>query len=269
MVKILIIEKPEIEENKIHYKSIVKYTNKQNSINETIFGSQKNLFKTIQDGFLERGFVLEVKQSDKNKFNAQYKDKTEESKIVFKANKFINNEKIIKFKNNSDLRIPLDKLLQVLLAFNKDGYYAYTKKNFVLKPNNKEIYENFSLKINDYFTIHNMIRLYVLYIKAEKDKKASGELKSPIPYYIIGFFGFITKNNQNYIEELFMNEDLFNNFYQYLTRLSNLYKNKVKLEYNVMIKRPIENAILLEQFEVLKAIGVEKNVEDFINKINS
>ena len=56
--------------------------------------------------------------------------------------------------------IPLEKLLKVLLAFDKNGYHAFSKGSSVLKPNSI-YYKDFSLNIDQLFTIDNMIKLYL------------------------------------------------------------------------------------------------------------
>ena len=52
--------------------------------------------------------------------------------------------------------IPLEKLLKVFLAFEKDGFYAFTKGSSVLKLNST-YYKDFSLNIDQLLTIDNMI----------------------------------------------------------------------------------------------------------------
>lgn len=67
----------------------------------------------------------------------------------------------------------------------KTGYFAFTKKNQILKQNG-DVFENYCLQIHNYLTIDNMIRLYYMYKKAEQERVQSLDKRTPIPYYIIG-----------------------------------------------------------------------------------
>ena len=73
------------------------------------------------------------------------------------------------------------------MALLKTGYFAFRKKNEVLKQNG-EIFETYCLQIHKYLTIDNMIKLYCLYKKAEFERGQSPDKRTPIPYYIIGFW---------------------------------------------------------------------------------
>lgn len=61
--------------------NIVKYTNSQNGINEKAFASKKNYFLNIQTEFKNRGMLLLVKPSDKNKFKAEFEEANKLAKL--------------------------------------------------------------------------------------------------------------------------------------------------------------------------------------------
>lgn len=271
MVKILVVK----ESNPKFYQDIVKYTNRQNSINEKAFGASNELFLNLQEYFKNRGFLLLVKPSDKNKFKTEYNNKTELLKLISKANEFINN-KCVLFKNLSDILIPLDKFLQVTIALVQDGHSAYRKKSLVLKPTS-ETYRNVSTKIQDLLSVDNMIKLYLLFKIAEDDKAKSADKKTPIPYYLIGFLGgFLNKEDKNCYNKLFehlfsLEINQFNTIYEYLKNLTNLYKKgyfkKYNIEYNSMIKKTIDKDLLTEQIDTLNTITTDNFIQSFLNKI--
>ena len=79
-------------------------------------------------------------------------------------------------------------MLKVFLAFEKEGFYAFTKGSSVLKSNSA-YYKDFSLNIDRLLAIDTMIKLYLLFNKAEADKKISEDSRTPILYYVLGFLG--------------------------------------------------------------------------------
>ena len=151
------------------YKNIVKYTNSQNGIDEKAFASKLNYFNNLQAEFKKRGILLLVKPSDKNKLSVEYKDQAKFAELKKRSKELFRLFDVddSKLKN---YMIPLEKLLKVLLAFSKNGFYAFTKGSSVLKLNNM-YYKTFSLNVDQLFTIDNMIKLYFLFLKAETEKK--------------------------------------------------------------------------------------------------
>lgn len=270
MVKILLFEdiKPTF------YRDIVKYTNKQNSINENAFGAKNELFANIQKGLKERGFLLLVKPSDKNTFISEHSSDAEINRLFKEANKF--SAKIgVELKSLSDLFIPLERLLQVYLAFVKDGFYAYTKKDAVLKERS-EIYSDYSLKINHFLSFENIIRLWLIYLKAERDRaEKSTDQRTPIPYYLIGFLGYFIKNkekNNLIIERLFEEDNkIFPLLYNYLSQLTNQYKknyiSKYEIDYNTMIKKPIDEPLLVKQIETANDFISDPDLKKFFTSL--
>lgn len=126
MVKALVIDDMDDEKNYSFYNNVVKYTNKQNAISDKAFMSNMDVFYRLQEEFKKRGFLLLVKPSDKHKFKEEL-SKADRVDFVQRANRTIDklNLSIVDF---TDVFIPLEKMLQVFLAFMKTGYYAFTKK---------------------------------------------------------------------------------------------------------------------------------------------
>jgi len=271
MTKILI--QRNTQNNLTFYKRVVKYTNSQNSINEKAFAATVDYFLSIQEHFLEKGFLLLVKPSDRHKFSNL--SSSEKGKLLSKANKSVKNLDF-DFNRITDIQIPLDKLLQVSLAFIRNGYSAYTKKSQVLKPTS-EIYKDLSTKITEYLTIDNLIYLFLLYKKAEMDKKKSEDKKTPMPYYLIGFISYFLNNKNSetlnktleYLSSL--SNDNFSVVYDYFCDLTAQYKaesqSKKNLDYNVMIKNKIDEELLKEQVSTLNRLAPYKKGKEFVEKI--
>lgn len=273
MVKILLFdERTERIKSDKFYKDIVKFNNKQNAINESAFGAKKKIFDKLQSEFKERGFLLLVKPSDKNTFNSNLGSDATLNDLLIKANQY--SSKIdIEFSKFSELFIPLEKLLQVYLAFIKDGYYAYTKKNALLNQTS-EIYREYSLNINKILTNDNLIRLYLIYLKAESSRSQSDDKKTPIPYYLIGFFGRFIKNKEKLnwvLESYFANTNISEKVFKYLEKLTNLYKNNyiesTSSEYNMMIKKPIDDQILDKQIRTIDEILLDTDLKKYFESL--
>lgn len=253
MVKALIIPNIEKPENKTFANNVVKYTNRQNAVSDKAFASDNNLFYRFQEEFKTRGFILLVKPSDKNKFK-----NIDTTQLLNKAKEYsshmgYNLEKV------SDLYIPLEKLLQVYLALKKDGYMAFVKKSTVLQKDSAT-YNDFSTRIQETLTIDDMIKLYLLYKRAESDRAKSEDKRTPIPYYLIGFLSkFLQEQNVSYSKFFNSSIDKINEVYTYLIGITKSYRNEYykrkNIEYNMMIKQPIDISILNEVIENGKIFG--------------
>lgn len=211
MVKALVIEDMDNPKNITFYSNVVKYTNKQNAISDKAFVSNMDLFYRIQQEFEKRGFLLFVKPSDKNSYKEKL-SKTDCANLIQKANVAISTLDMV-ISNYADICIGLEKLLQVFLALMKTGYFAFSKKNQILKQNG-DIFENYCLQIHNYLTIDNMIKLYWLYKKAEIERIQSLDKRTPIPYYVIGFLGELigeknTENIQKKLNYIFSDSKIF------------------------------------------------------------
>lgn len=250
--------------------NIVKYTNSQNAINDKAFASKKNYFINIQREFENRGLLLLVKQSDKYKFKSDY-DNPAKSSVIRSKSKNLFDFFDIEYKNYTSAEISLEKFLKVLLAFVHDGFEAYKNGNHVLKPNSP-IYKEFSLNIDEYFTIDNMVRLFFTYLKADEQRK-NNDKRHPIPYYLLSFMGYTFKGktfkeiNQK-LDKLFSDKAIFNevyNFYASLTEVySDNYKQNNKADYNVMIKQEIDISTYESSLGAGKKFGYPENVKWFM-----
>lgn len=123
MLKILKIPSQDAKLQELS-RNIVTYNNSQNAINQKVFTANTEAFLRVQTEFEKKGWLLCIKQSDKNKFSKQYKTVTKLQTL--------NNELVAKFglekvSKTRDYEIDLEKLLQVILAFAKSGHEAITK----------------------------------------------------------------------------------------------------------------------------------------------
>ncbi|MCI8858501.1 MAG: hypothetical protein HFI71_03090 [Lachnospiraceae bacterium] len=149
----------------------------------------------------------------------------------------------------------------------KTGYFAFSKKNQILKQNG-DIFENYCLQIHNYLTIDNMVKLYCLYKKAESERIQSTDKRTPIPYYIIGFLGELigeknTENIQEKLNYIFGDSNVFAETYKYLVMITKSYKRTYEKDiipgdYNSMIKKVIDNNVLNY------AIGLADDMGDWL-----
>lgn len=272
LVKVFVFdEKTKVKHPNLDFH-IVKYTNSQNGINEKAFASKKSYFLNIQTEFKSRGMLLLVKPSDKNIFSTYYSSIGKAAALNAKNKKIFEFFKINGSKLN-DAMIPLEKLLKVLLAFKKDGYAAFHNGGTVLKPNS-QLYKTFSLYIDEYLTIDNMLRIYMLYVKAEAEKKSTDK-RFPIPYYLLSFMGQPMKGKtneeiNNKLDMLFSDERVFEDVYSFYKKLSKIYATEYikdkNVDYNGMIKSEISDSIYEHSLEILKSVDYPENVKRYIEE---
>lgn len=234
------------------YKDIVKYNNSQNSIDEKTFAANKNEFIRLQEEFENKGFLLLIKQSDKHSYSEKYKS-------VSKLLKF-NQDRIEKFglhtpKKASDVFISLEKLLQVINAFVSGAYTTYTKKSSMLKFDSEQYNLCISFIKNSGVTIDTILDLYMLYKRAEQEKKSSEDDRNPIPYYLIdGFAKYdCSERNSNLISEKLSDSGKINKIVKLYTLVTKDYTReylkKYTIDYNKMIKRQVDYELLNEAKE--------------------
>lgn len=253
MLKILEIDRDDSADDKL-YKDIVKYTNSQNSIDEKTFVANTDTFIRLQKEFESKGFLLLIKQSDKNKFANKYK-------VVTKL-KELSSERIKRFglneiKKASDVYIPLEKFLQVINAFVAGGYVAYVKKSSMLKFGSEQYQTAINFIKNGHVTNEVMLDLYMLYKRAEQTKKEKNDSRTPIPYYLIDGFAKYECDGRNpaKIVEQLCDKDKVNKVINLYTAVSKAYTReyfkKFNIDYNKMIKRNIEYDIFDSQRDTL------------------
>lgn len=270
MVKLLVLDKTN-DENIALYQNIVKYNNSQNAISDKDFAQNKKIFKNLQKEFKNYGLLLTVKQSDKNTFKEKesfnnYRPKLNNYKDLFD----------LEFNNLEDIIVPLEKLLQIILAFSTDGYNAFTKKSQLAKLGSTTYNHTLEFIKSSKLTNKDLVNLYMLFLKAEKEKKASEDQRTPIPYYLLGFIGneFKTLNETEYknkYEFLFKDKKTFSTIYRFYKNITkryklNYYKEK-HIEYNQMIKSSIDNTLLYntinDEISMLESINDKSIIKYF------
>lgn len=249
MLKILQIDKnnPNNEELK---ENIVRYNNSQNSIDEKTFVANNELFRRLQKSFESRGFLLLIKQSDKNTFLQKYKNATKLKDKNFEiVNKFN-----LELEKTRDFMIKIDKLLQVIISFVEDGYSAYVNKPKLLKADSKQFEKINNFIKRDDVTTETILNLYLLYLKAEKEKKKSKDGRTPISYYLISLFAKNEcDNNPSRVSvELDDNskiESIIKKYKIVSRKYAKEYYDKYKIDYNKMIKQKIDDELIQKSLD--------------------
>lgn len=245
MLKVLQINDSNEKEKRL-YRDIVKYNNSQNSIDEKTFVSNNSLFLRYQREFEKRGFLLLIKQSDKNTFKTNYKTTT----ILKERSNHYTAKFNLHFDKVTDYFIPLEKLLQVILAFKNGGFEAFTKKSHLLKVKSSVYKITTDFLKNDDVTVDLLLDLWLLYYSAELAKKESSDGRTPIPYYLIDCFAKYNCN-ERYIKNISIELSSQDRILNILKKYSNVtkaysknYYDQYGIDYNLMIKRPIEYSII-------------------------
>lgn len=251
MLKILEINREDSGDDKL-YKDIVKYTNSQNSIDEKTFVANTDTFIRLQNEFEAKGFLLLIKQSDKNKFANKYKVAT---KLKELSSERISRFGLNEIKKASDTFIPLEKFLQVINAFVAGGYVAYVKKSSMLKFGSEQYQTAINFIKSGYVTNEVMLDLYMLYKRAEQTKKEKNDSRTPIPYYLIDGFAKYECDGRNPAKIVEQLQDKVNKVVNLYTAVSKAYareyNKKFNIDYNKMIKRNVEYDIFDSQRDTL------------------
>lgn len=190
MVKILQIDITDSEQQRIS-KNIVTYNNSQNSLDEKQFVANNELFQRLKNEFADKGFLLLTKQSDAATCATKYSKKSDLSKLQMLN---IDRRQIFgleSLKRVTDFEIPLEKFLQVILAYKVGGLDAYTMKKDVLKPETKTHNTVVEFIKSSNVTTDFLLNLYLLYMRFEKEKKQQqGKFitATPISFYAIDGF---------------------------------------------------------------------------------
>lgn len=248
MLKILKID-PSKENLQTLYKNIVTYNNSQNGINEKHFVASNDVFKRVQMELEDKGFLLCIKQSDKNTFSEKYKLAHE----LLKLNTvFLNKYGIEERKKTKDFLVDLEKFLQVLLAFTTTPQNAIQNKAKLLKKDSEQYNTVTGFIKNPELTSNDYLNLYLLYLRAEKEKKKSDTGKIPNPFYLIYCVSkFECDGEPTAISNVLSDKqaiDVLIKKYtflimQYYTEWKELNPGK---EYNDMIKAPIDHSLLIK-----------------------
>ena len=256
MLKILQINRVN-EYEEILYKNIVTYNNSQNSIDEKTFVANNSTFNRLKTEFESKGFLLLIKQSDKNSYSTQYKNLT---KLKEKSHERLEKFGLTSLNKVTDFFVPLEKLLQVVIAFALGGYDAYTKKSNLLKDTTKQYQTAIDFIKDDSITTDSLIDLYLLYKKADLCKSNSEENRFPIPYYLIDGFAKYECNERisNQISKQLSDLQSIENIIKLYTAVTKAYTRDINetniIDYNKMIKQPVNYKSLGKQRDILKDV---------------
>lgn len=247
-VMIRILKIPANDENlKELYRNIVTYNNSQNSISEKTFTAVKDVFRHVQDDFLWRGFLVCIKQSDKNKYLTDYKsarvllDKNSEMLVRFG---------LTVFTKPKDFIVELEKLLQAILAFVSTPQDAIQNKSKLLLDQSIQNQKVVDFIKSDKKTSNDLFNLFLLYTRAELEKNKSTDGKIPNPFYLVYCFAhFECKDDPSKISSLLDSEERINSIVRKYKVVITLYYNKWKernpgREYNDMIKAAVDVDLL-------------------------
>ena len=134
--------------------------------------------------------------------------------------------------------------------------YLIQNKSKLLKSGSEENTKVVNFIKNNKITINDILNLYLLYLRAEKEKKNSQSGRMPIPLYLINCFSCFECNKEDAkISDLLSDKDKINkivNLYKgtitgYYTQWKNMHEGK---EYNDMIKSPIDMEMMKEKRSV-------------------
>lgn len=254
MLKILEIDRTK-SDDEILYHNIVKYNNSQNAIDEKTFVANASEFKRVQVELERKGFLLLIKQSDKNLYAGKYRTISKLKKVNSERMKKFGFEEMSKV---GEAYIPLEKLLQIINAFMSGGEVAYRNKNKMLKFNSSEY--NTAVNFIKDSTTDIILDLYLLYKRAEKIKKDNPENRYPIPYYLIDGFAIYECSNRQ--KEMICGALSDNAKVERIVKLYSAvtkaytkdYYNKYSFDYNKMIKQPVDYAMFDSERDTLSSV---------------
>lgn len=248
MVKILEIPARD-ERLKDLYRNIVTYNNSQNSINEKAFTAVKDVFKHVQAEFEWRGYLVCIKQSDKNTYKERYKSATCLIDKNKKATELFGLQNLTKTK---DFMIDLEKVLQAILAFISTPQDAVQNKSKLLKDQSEQNQKVVKFITDGIATSKDIFNIVLLYLRAEQEKKKSDDGKAPNPFYLLYCFArFECEDNPQKISGLLSSEEKIDQIIKKYTLVYKMYskkwiKNNSGKEYNDMIKAKIDTELLDE-----------------------
>lgn len=231
-------------------KNIVKYNNSQNSIDEKTFEANNDLFKRLQAEFEQHGFLLLLKQSDKHQYGERFKNISSLKERSIDLLQTFGLEGFL--KKPQDFMIPIEKLLQVVLAFSGDAQQAFQKKGSLLKKDSSQYTCVTSAIMSPERTTQRLLNLYLLYLRSEKTKNNNQEDgKIPITWYFIEGFSKIECNGADYtkIDDYLNDKDEIEKLIKLYMMATKMYlddyrRNNDGKEYNSMIKEKVDIELL-------------------------
>lgn len=159
-----------------------------------------------------------------------------------------------------DFYIDLEKLLQVILAYVGTAKDAIQNKSRLLKTDSEQNKLVVEFIKNPDVTINAMLDLYLLYLRAEQEKKKSESGRMPIPLYLIHCFAhYDCKNDATKICELLKtSEDIDRIIKLYKATINGYYiewnNQHINNEYNTMIKEPMDYELMDKQRIVFESV---------------
>ena len=248
MAKVLVIpDNNEVDIEDLR-KNIVRYNNSQNGIDEKDFTANQDLFRTVQTEFEKRGFLVLIKQSDRAMYSEKYEhrvslllDRSDE-----KLKQFGLEGKLTKVR---DFMVPLDKLLQVFLAFSGDAQQAFQKKSKLLDEQSPQWAIVTDAIKTASFTTQSMLDLYLLYLRSERAKNdADGDGKIPVTWHLIeGFSRYECNGDLSVISTRLNDPEAVNKIISLYAMVTSLYLNDYRNahedgSYNKMIKEKLDHS---------------------------
>ena len=176
-------------------------------------------------------------------------DKNFETEFLTRLTKI--ETKLDDYKSVKDFIIDLEKLLQVFVAFKNNPLDAIQHKSQLLRVDSAQYSDVTNFIKNPSITSNDFVNLYLLYLRAEREKK-NGDGKMPNPFYLIYCFSkYDCSRNPEVISELLKTKENVDGIIKkYSLVLRKYYSNWVKLnpgkEYNDMIKTPVDEKLLDE-----------------------
>lgn len=259
MVKILQIDMSDDEQQRIS-KNIVTYNNSQNSLDEKQFVANNELFQRLKTEFADKGFLLLTKQSDAATYATKYSKKSDLSKLQMAS---ISRRQIFgleSFKRVSDFEIPLEKFLQVILAYKVGGVDAYTMKKDVLKPETRTHNTVVEFIKSSNVTTDFLLNLYLLYLRFEKEKKQQqGKLPTatPISFYAIdGFSRYECVQDVKKANDYFTSSKSITKLMQVYSVACNGYATQFMQQQNTDYIKMIKTAINYDLFKTCHSNAV-------------
>lgn len=251
MVKVLQIDTTDSEQQQLA-KKIVTYNNSQNSLDEKQFVANNELFQRIKSEFAEKGFLLMTKQSDAATYSAKYTKKSDLTKLQMLS---ITRRQLFgleTLKKVTDFEIPLEKFLQVILAFKVGGLAAYTMKKDVLKPETQTYNTVVEFIRSSNATTDVLLNLYLLYLRFEKEKKAQSDkfdIATPIPFYAIdGFSRYECGRDVKKIAEIITTPKEIGKIMRVYTLACNNYADQYMRQQNTDYTKMIKAAVDYDLF---------------------
>ena len=230
------------------------------NFSQKTFEANASEFRRLQTEFERKGLLICIKQSDKHTFITKYSKPTE---LKNNNNELIKRFGIKDLSVTKDYFVDLEKLLQVFVSFSGTSLDAIQNKSKLLKPGTTQ--NNLILDfIKSEVSINEMMELYLLYLRAEQEKKAADQIKFN-PFQLIYCFsryscasGDINKIHQSLSSE----EDINKLMNFYMAVLNTYYEDWIDKapgrDYNDMIKSPMDLEILDKSKKILSSLPMFK-----------